>query len=260
MSGEVYGSWGDRPAVTVLLPVYNEADTISTVLTEFDSTVVRPIGAELLVCEDGSTDGSPKVLRDLSQKLNMRLVTCPDRKGYARAAQDGLSQVATPWVFFADSDGQYDPADFWKIWAARESYDMVIGRKVRRSERYYRVFLSKGFHLLAKAFTTIPLQDIDCGFRLIRRDVLERVLPEVRSLRYSFWAEFTIIAYRKGLRIAEVPVGHRPSLRGGTSIYSWNRLPKILVSQVLGLLRLARRLNRERSVQSRSPPRAAVQG
>ena len=136
---------------------------------------------------------------------------------------------------------------------------MVIGRKVERRERYYRIFLSRGFHLLAKAFTTIPLQDIDCGFRLIRRETLERVLPEVRSLHYSFWAEFTIIAYRKGLRIDEVPVSHRPSLRGGTSIYSWNRLPRILISQVVGLLRLARRLNRDRSVRARSPPRAAVQ-
>ncbi len=259
MTGQAYGSWGNGAPVTVLLPVYNEADTISQVLSEFDSAVVRPIGAELLVCEDGSTDGSAQVLRDLGARLQMRVVSCPDRKGYARAAHDGLAQVQTPWVFFADSDGQYDPADLWKIWAARESHDMVIGRKVERQERYYRIFLSKGFHLLAKAFTTIPLQDIDCGFRLIRRDALERVLPEVRSLHYSFWAEFTIIAYRKGLHIVEVPVGHRPSLRGGTSIYSWNRLPRILVSQVLGLLRLARRLNRARSPPAPRPPRSAVQ-
>ncbi len=259
MTGQAYSVWGNAAPVTVLLPVYNEADTISRVLSEFDSTVVRPIGAELLVCEDGSTDGSAQVLRDLASQLQMRVVSCPDRKGYAQAAHDGLAQIQTPWVFFADSDGQYDPADFWKIWAARESHDMVIGRKVERRERYYRIFLSKGFHLLAKAFTTIPLRDIDCGFRLIRRETLERVLPEVRSLHYSFWAEFTIIAYRKDLRIAEVPVSHRPSLRGGTSIYSWNRLPRILASQILGLLRLAHRLNRDRNVRARSPPRAAVQ-
>jgi glycosyltransferase involved in cell wall biosynthesis len=238
--------------------VYNEAESIGAVIGEFDRKVVTPSGGRLLVCEDGSTDGSRDVLRKLSRELPMELVTSPDRKGYAGAAHDGLSQATTPWVFFADSDGQYDPQDFWKIWAARDQYDMIIGCKTRREERYYRVFLSKGFHLLAKAFTTIPLRDIDCGFRLIRRDVIDRVLPDVRSLRYSFWAEFSIIAYRKGIRIGEVPVSHRASLRGGTSIYSWNKIPKILILQVVGLLRLARRLNREKRSGSPAPPRSAA--
>jgi hypothetical protein len=98
--------------------------------------------------------------------------------------------------------------------------------------------------VLVKAFTNVPLRDMDCGFRLIRRETVKTVLPEVRSLKYSFWAEFSIVAYRKGLRIREVPVSHRPSVRGGTSIYSWDRIPRIMMLQIIGLLRLARRLNR----------------
>jgi len=253
-----YGRSPDGSDLTLLLPVYNEAESISAVIGEFERTVVTPSGGRLLVCEDGSTDGSRAVLERLARQLPMELVTSPDRKGYAGAAHDGLAQASTPWVFFADSDGQYDPHDFWKIWAARNEYDMVIGCKTRREERYYRVVLSKGFHLLAKAFTTVPFRDIDCGFRLIRRDVIERVLPDVKSLRYSFWAEFSIIAYRKGIRIGEVPVSHRASLRGGTSIYSWNKIPKILILQVIGLLRLARRLNREKRAETPVPPRVAA--
>jgi glycosyltransferase involved in cell wall biosynthesis len=245
MSDPYLATQGSDGRVTVLLPVYNEAESIGKVLSEFEARVVRPTQGELLVCEDGSTDGSRQVLEELSHEVPMRLVTSPDRKGYAGAAHDGLVQVSTPWVFFADSDGQYDPEDFWKIWEARGSYDMVIGRKVHREERFYRILLSKGFHLLAKAVTTIPLQDMDCGFRLIRREVVDKILPDVYSLQYSFWAEFSIVSYRKGLRIAEIPVSHRQSLRGGTSIYSWNKIPKILILQVVGLLRLARRLNRE---------------
>jgi glycosyltransferase involved in cell wall biosynthesis len=259
VTASTVGRFADGTDLTLLMPVYNEAESISTVIGEFERAVVAPSGGRFLVCEDGSTDGSRAVLEALSRELPMQLVTSPDRKGYAGAAHDGLEQVATRWVFFADSDGQYDPKDFWKIWAARESYDMVIGCKVRREERYYRVVLSRGFHLLAKAFTRIPLRDIDCGFRLIRQDVVDRVLPEVGSLRYSFWAEFSIIAYRKGIRIGEVPVSHRQSLRGGTSIYSWNKIPKILFLQVIGLLRLARRLNREQESPVRSPPPAVVQ-
>lgn len=245
----------DRPPrLTVFLPVYNEASSIAGVLREFSETVTAPARARLLVCEDGSTDGGREVLELLGRSLPLELVTSPNRKGYANAARDGLQRITTEFVFFSDSDGQYDPSDFWKIWNARGSFDMVIGRKDERQERFYRIVLSRGFHLLVKAFTAVPLRDMDCGFRLIRREVVASVLPEVRSLKYSFWAEFSIIAYRKGFRILEVPVRHRPSLRGSTSIYSWNRLPRILVLQVLGLLNLARRLNRTVTKETRATP------
>ena len=244
-------------SLTVLLPVYNEAASITGVLSEFHDTVTGPARAKLLVCEDGSTDGGRNLLEQLSRSFPMELVTSPLRKGYATAARDGLNRVTTDLVFFADSDGQYDPADFWKIWDARDSYDMVIGRKEERQEKFYRSLLSRGFHLLVKAFTSVPLLDMDCGFRLIRQEVVESVLPEVRSLKYSFWAEFSIIAYRKGFRILEVPIGHRPSTRGSTSIYSWNRLPKILLLQVLGLLGLAHRLNRAAAQPTRRSPPAS---
>jgi glycosyltransferase involved in cell wall biosynthesis len=244
-SGTPAGNGPAPPAqLTVFLPVYNEAGSIEGVLRSFYAEVVRPLDAQLLVCEDGSSDRSPEILEELSHEMPMKLVSSRVRKGYAGAMHDGLRRAETPLVFIADSDGQYEPSEFWKIWKAAGSYDMVIGRKVVREERFYRALLSRGFHLLIKAFTNVPLRDMDCGFRLIRREVISKVLPEVHSLRYSFLAEFSVIAYRKGFRILEVPVIHRARLTGSTSIYSWNRLPWIIFYQVLGLLRLARRLNR----------------
>jgi len=242
------------PPVTIFLPVYNEAGSIADVLRDFHQEVVQPLGAELLVCEDGSTDGTPEVLRRVATEIPMRLVSGPHRKGYGGALRDGLTLVKTPYVFIADSDGQYAPSEFWKIWNTADSYDMVIGRKVERQERFYRTLLSRGFHLLIKAFTAVPLEDMDCGFRLIRKEMIPRVLPAVGSLRYSFLAEFSIVAYRQGFRIKEVPVEHRARIVGSTSIYSWNRLPWILMAQVTGLLRLARRLNRSEA-EARRPAR-----
>jgi len=248
------GTPEDGPQLTVFLPVYNEAKSITGVLQGFYEEVTRPLGARLLVCEDGSSDGSPEVLEQLSHQIPMQLVTSRVRKGYGGAMRDGLRLATTPLVFIADSDGQYAPSEFWKIWNAAGGYDMIIGRKVVRQERFYRAFLSRGFHVLIKGLTNVPLHDMDCGFRLARRELVAEVLPEVRSLRYSFLAEFSIIAYRKGFRILEVPVLHRPRITGTTSIYSWNRLPWIILSQVLGLLRLARRLNRGSEFKRSSDP------
>jgi glycosyltransferase involved in cell wall biosynthesis len=228
--------------LTVLLPVHNEAQTIERVLAGFWEVVVGPTSAKVLICEDGSTDGTGEVLRRLAGRYPLRFENGTGRKGYAGAVRDGLLHVDTSTVFFADSDGQYYPEDFWKLWPHLKEYDMVIGRKVNRDEPAHRLILSWGFHLLAKIMTGVPLRDMDCGFRVLRRDVVERILPEVGSLPYSFWAEFTILAYQRGIRILEVPVSHRARFSGSTSIYQWDRIPKIVRSQFRGLTDLARRL------------------
>ncbi len=236
-----------NPGLTVFLPVHNEAETIREVLDVVYREVVVPTGAELLVCEDGSTDGTDQVLRELAQTYPMRLLAGGSRKGYADAVREGLQQIRTPLTFFADSDGQYDPRDFWRLWPHAAEYDIVVGHKVSRNEPLHRILLSRGFHVLAKMTTEVPLKDMDCGFRLVRQEVVEEVLPEATTLRYSFWAEFTMIAYRKGFRILEVPITHRPRPRGTTSIYTVDRLPRIMSHQFVGLLTLGLRL--------RNPPR-----
>ena len=235
-----------NPALTVFLPVHNEAEMIGEVLDVVYREVVVPTGADFLVCEDGSTDGTDEVLRELAKRYPMRLLAGGSRKGYADAVREGLQQIRTPLTFFADSDGQYDPRDFWRLWPHAAEYDIVVGRKVVRDEPLHRILLSRGFHVLAKMATQVPLKDMDCGFRLVRREVVEEVLPEATTLRYSFWAEFTMIAYRKGFRILEVPITHRSRPRGTTSIYTVDRLPGIMRHQFVGLLTLGRRLRDSR--------------
>jgi glycosyltransferase involved in cell wall biosynthesis len=235
--------------LTILLPVHNEAESIERVLAGFWEIVVRPLSAEILICEDGSTDGTDLVLQQLGRKYSLRFVNGTARKGYAGAVRDGLEQVRTPRIFFADSDGQYYPEDFWKLWPHLEEYDMVVGRKTNRDEPSHRLLLSWGFHLLAKIMTGVPLRDMDCGFRILKRDLVNTILPDVGVLPFSFWAEFTILAYKKGIRILEVPVSHRARFRGDTSIYQWHRIPAIVRSQFRGLTELARKL---RGVEGRT--------
>lgn len=229
-------------ALSILLPVHNEAATIESVLSDFCATVAGPLRAETIVCEDGSTDGTAEVLRDLAQRYPIRLLTGSRRKGYASAVRDGLRNAHSNLVFFADSDGQYAAEDFWRLWPHIDDYDMIVGRKERRADPLHRTVLSKGFHLLTKTLFQIPLKDLDCGFRIIRRNVIDKVLPRVRSLPYSFWAEFTIVASHQGFRILEVPITHKKRLQGITSIYTYEQLPFIVMKQAAGLANLSLRL------------------
>jgi hypothetical protein len=115
---------------------------------------------------------------------------------------------------------------------------MVIGRKVRRGERAHRIVLSKGFHKLVNGTFGLNLHDADCGFRLIRDEVISSVIDKVRFLDYSFWAEFTVRASLEGFRIVEVPISHGCRIGGGTQIYKPSKIAEIVIRQLEGLARL----------------------
>lgn len=157
--------------------------------------------------------------------------------------KDGLKQTSCETVFFIDSDGQYIPSDFWKLHAVMDKFDMVIGRKVRRKDSFHRIVISLVFNQIIRFLFHVPIHDADTGFRLIRKDVIEDVLKDTIILPYSFWAEFTTRASKKGYRIAEVPINHRNRLAGGTRLYSMRKLPRIILIQLIGLSRLFAELN-----------------
>jgi glycosyltransferase involved in cell wall biosynthesis len=226
------------PLVSVVLPAYNEAETIRGVVLDYFEEIRGKIPSKLVVAEDGSVDGTKEILASLADELPISVLSNRNRKGYAKGVADALKGCDEDWVFFSDSDGQYFPSDFWTLWENRDSFDMIIGRKVHRSEGLHRTILSKGFHSIFNGLFGLRLHDADCGFRLIRRNVIQSVVDDVRFLKYSFWAEFTIRACLKGFKVCEVPINHANRANGGTRIYSLSKIPLILIKQLKGLAKL----------------------
>ncbi len=226
------------PVTSVLLPAYNEAETIVDTVTAYHKEICEKLPAELIVAEDGSTDGTKEILASLKNKIHFRLLSDHNRKGYAKAVSDALRDTNGEWVFFSDSDGQYFPSDFWNLWAQRDGYDMIIGCKTHRRESAHRLILAKGFHEIVNGLFHLNLRDADCGFRLLRKEVIRSVVDEVKFLEYSFWAEFTIRACLKSFRIREVPINHGSRACGDTHIYKLPKIPLIVLQQLRGLARL----------------------
>lgn len=234
------------PDVSIVMPAHNEAPTIERVLRSYNSEIASKIGTDIFVCEDGSTDGTREILTRLAHELPLSIVTEPTRLGYAGGVRRALALAKGEIIFFSDSDGQYDPTDFWSLARAMSYSDMVIGCKVRREEPWHRIALSKGFHFLARVLFGTQLRDIDCGFRMVRKKVVDDVVDGVQDLPYSFWAEFTVVAVARGFRVVEIPISHRSRLHGSTSIYKPRYLPRIVLKQMKGLLRLRNRLSRQK--------------
>jgi glycosyltransferase involved in cell wall biosynthesis len=221
--------------ISVLLVAYNEADSIRDIVTSYYKEICSKLSAELIVAEDGSNDGTKEILISLKDELPIVLLSANKRKGYANGVNDGLRKCKGDWVFFSDSDGQYLPSDFWKLWEQRDGNNMIIGAKMHRREAVHRTILARGFHKILNRNFRLSLHDADCGFRLIRKDVIQSIIDEVRFLEYSYWAEFTIRACLKGFKICEVPISHRARIHGETHIYKNSKIPMIILKQLKGL-------------------------
>ena len=224
--------------VTVLFPVHNEGKNIEKVICGCYNELSAKVPVFLLVVEDGSTDNTKDVLRRMTSRLPMRAILGPIRLGYVGAMKAGLRELNSDLVFIFDSDGQAIPAEFWKIYRFAGQYDMVLGKRSERHDPPHRLFFSEVFHLLVLLLFRLPVKDLDSSFRIVRKEVVRDVLPETGTLKHSFWIEFTIRACKKGYTVIETPVRTAPRTQGQSTLYGWTKIPRIIVDQLIGLLKL----------------------
>lgn len=224
----------------VFLPVHNEAATIEATVREIYDELSPRIALQFIVAEDGSTDGTKEVLRRLSQSYPMKLEMAEGRKGYGPAVVGGLRRLEAPYLLAMDSDGQCDPKDFWKYWAVRDRYDVVTARRVDRKDSLWRKLASRAFYLFYQAVFRLPVHDPSLCYILARRDVVDRLVPEMQGqvMVEGFWWEFNARAHRRGYRLGEIPVNHRDRLDGQSRLFPATKLPSILFRNFVAVFRV----------------------
>lgn len=203
--------------LSVAIPAYNEADNIAAMVHD----VLRDIGPlasdlEIIVVDDGSSDGTAEVVRDLTERhRQVRLIAHAHNQGYGAAVFDGLVGATKELVFFTDGDRQFDLSEVKGLLTLLDRADMVVGYRSPRRDPFMRRLNGKGWSLLVTALFGYTARDIDCAFKLMRRPVIERLKGEVRSRGATFSAEFLVRAKGAGFHIAEMPIrGHRPRTAG----------------------------------------------
>lgn len=231
--------------IDVVLPAHNEGASIGSTLRDFYYKVAleSKIPIRFVVCEDGSTDDTVLVLRQLAKEIPLKLISDPVRKGYSRAVIDGMRASESKWIAFIDADGQCDPRDFAKFRDMRNEADLVMGWRNPRSDVLVRKFMSKAFGLVYRTLFDVRVRDPSCPYLLIRRSALEKVLAgNVGILKQGFWWEFLARATALDLRIVETPVRHLVRKSGTTQVYRPTKVPRIAAEHLIGLWRLKREL------------------
>lgn len=196
---------------------FNEAQTIEAEVLRFHEAIIRQLpGSEFIVAEDGSTDGTTEILRDLAGRIGITHLNGTERKGYKRAFLDAIFATRNPYVFFSDSGGKHDPEEFWKLYPLRHEYDLIVGRKTGRKDQLYRQALTWGYNfLLRQYFGFDEVRDADSGFRLFNRNVLDQVLRGKLVYRGLIASEIVLRTIASGLKYREVEVSYE--LREGES-------------------------------------------
>jgi glycosyltransferase involved in cell wall biosynthesis len=222
----------------IIMPVFNEGDSIADTLREWYKELSSQITCELVVSEDGSRDNTKDVLTAVAKELPLKLDMTDKRRGYAGAVVTALQNTNAPFVLAVDSDGQCDPKDFWPFWQQRNKNDVVIGWRVNRRDTLARKIMSRSFKLLHCVLFGVTIHDPSCPYVLINRQLLDRLLPELGLLSEGFWWEFVARAVCAHARIHEQPITHRFRAAGSTVIFKPSQIPRIAWQNGSGLIRL----------------------
>jgi glycosyltransferase involved in cell wall biosynthesis len=228
--------------VSVIINVFNEAETIEQEIRDIHREVIQKLpGSELIVAEDGSTDGTKEILARLKQELGIIHSTSVERKGYAKAFRDAVMLAKNPYIFFSDTGGKQDFADFWKLYPYCSQFGIVSGYRSGRRDQLYRRLMTWVYNFALRIYFKVNFRDADAGFRIYQSAVIRKVANETWINRHLISSELALRAVYSGFEIKEVPVLYRQ--RAGTSRgLPPGKIPKVIVSVLKNFSQLKKTL------------------
>src|SRR3954468_20761562 len=208
-------------SISIFFPAFNDEQTIGELVRH--ALAILPAYTsdyEVLVINDGSTDGTASLLDDRSkQDPHVRPIHHEANRGYGGALQSGFANAAKEFVFYTDGDGQYDVREIARLLPLmKPGVDVVNGYKWKRADSFHRVVIGKIYNRTARLLFRLPIRDVDCDFRLIRREALQGIgkistsgaacLEMIRKLKTN------------GAVFAEVEVSHYPRIHGRSQFFT----------------------------------------
>ncbi len=206
------------PELSVFFPFWNEEKNVKHVV-ESAIPVIKEVAInwEILIIDDGSSDKTYQVGLELSKKYkNIRVISHTPNRGYGAALKEGFENSKYKYVVFTDGDRQFNFEEVKKLIPAINGADIVIGFRRKRRDSFSRHILMHMLRIWDFIFFRFYFKDIDCGFKMFKRDALKQIMP-LRSEGAMITTEILAKATRKKLIIREVEVNHYPREYGAQS-------------------------------------------
>lgn len=200
--------------LSVVLPAYDEQDNVARSVASVTDVAERLFADhEVIVVDDGSTDQTAQIVRRLAMDdPRIRLVQHEVNRGYGEALRTGFTEARMDLVFMTDADNQFDVWELGRFLPWIERTDVVVGYRVDRRDSLSRRISAWGWNLLMRGLFHVPVRDIDCAFKLFRREVFDVV--DLSAVGAMVSTELMVKLGRAGLGIMEIGVHHYPRTAG----------------------------------------------
>jgi glycosyltransferase involved in cell wall biosynthesis len=205
-------------SISVVLPAHNEAENIKTTVESCVSYLEKNASDyEVVVVNDGSSDDTQQIVQELkSTNSKVILVNHPVNKGYGSALRTGFDKASCEYIFFMDSDGQFNINDLDRLIPLVSAKDVVIGYREDRADSFIRSLNAWLYGLYIYLIFGLKVRDMDCAFKVFPTRAYQDIRP-IKSDGALFSAEFLIKLKRNGFKLNEVPVRHFPRCFGTQS-------------------------------------------
>jgi glycosyltransferase involved in cell wall biosynthesis len=200
-----------QPCLTVIMPVYNEAQTVETVIRK---VLEQPEVEELITVNDASQDGTGDVLRELAKSHpKMKVFEHAVNQGKGAALRTGISHATAPYVLIQDADLEYEPEEYPVLLKPILSgkADVVFGSRFIGGEAHRVLYFwhsigNRFLTLLSNMFTNLNLTDMETCYKVFRREIIQSI--QIEENRFGFEPEITAKVARKNIRIYEVSISY----------------------------------------------------
>jgi len=228
--------------ISVFFPAYNEEGNIEKTINNAVRVLDKNANNyEIIVVDDGSKDKTSEIVEKLAKRNDkIRLIKHEKNKGYGAAVSTGLYNSKFPWVVFTDSDGQFDFSELSNFVKAQKENgaDLVIGYYAKRKVPFYRILNSKIWESIVYLLFGLKVKDIDCGFKLIKKEVIDSI-PKLEAQRGAFIStEFLVKSKMNGFKIVEIPATHFERTEGQATGASM----KVIINSLKDLFKLRKKI------------------
>lgn len=197
--------------LSVIIPVYNEVESIETILTRVHDTKLTH---EIIVVDDGSKDGTRDKLKTLDGKKNVRVILHEVNQGKGAAVRTGMAAAQGDILLIQDADLEYDPRDYPELLRPIQEglADVVYGSRflgrAHRVTMFWHMLANKSLTLMTNILYDTILTDMETGYKVFKRQVIDGMV--IRANSFNFEPEFTAKILKRKYRIFEVPITFNP--------------------------------------------------
>ncbi len=201
---------GKLKELSVFFPFYNEEANIEAQTKQALKVIPRFAQKfEIILINDGSVDKTGLIGKKLANyHRQVRLINHQKNRGYGGALKSGFRAAKYEWIFFSDGDRQFNLEEIDKLLEHVAESDLIIGYRKKRADTFIRFVNAKLFNFLIRVLFGLKVNDIDCAFKLVRKDIIGKL--KLKSDGALISSELLIKAKKTGARIAQVPVSHYP--------------------------------------------------